>query len=314
MSSEIFKKPLPYLALLIAHLIWGANFVVAKISLEQIPVMSLGFLRFALAFLLIAPFLITLPKEERKIKIEHLPRLFLVGVFMISINIVFFYEGMLKTSAINASVLSMSIPIISVIGGWWFLKEKIYLTNLVGIVLGLIGAVTIIGLPLLIVDGLNKSMMLGNLLILLSSASFVIGSILSKDLLKIYSPLVTTAFAFLVGAITFFIPAIFDYIQNPSWVLNLNVLGVLGLLYITILSSIVAFFLMVWGLSKTNVIQANLFQYIEPAIAATLAVPILGERISYSFIVGTCLVVLGTYWGSFGKPHHHHPHHKHHRT
>ncbi|MBI2021660.1 DMT family transporter [Candidatus Daviesbacteria bacterium] len=157
-------------------------------------------------------------------------------------------------------------------------------------------------------------MMLGNLLILLSSASFVIGSILSKDLLKIYSPLVTTAFAFLVGAITFFIPAIFDYIQNPSWVLNLNVLGVLGLLYITILSSIVAFFLMVWGLSKTNVIQANLFQYIEPAIAATLAVPILGERISYSFIVGTCLVVLGTYWGSFGKPHHHHPHHKHHRT
>ncbi|MBI2021659.1 DMT family transporter [Candidatus Daviesbacteria bacterium] len=124
MSSEIFKKPLPYLALLIAHLIWGANFVVAKISLEQIPVMSLGFLRFALAFLLIAPFLITLPKEERKIKIEHLPRLFLVGVFMISINIVFFYEGMLKTSAINASVLSMSIPIISVIGGWWFLNPE----------------------------------------------------------------------------------------------------------------------------------------------------------------------------------------------
>ena len=49
MTSQILKKPIPYLALILAHLIWGINFIVAKITLQEFPPMSLAFLRFALA-------------------------------------------------------------------------------------------------------------------------------------------------------------------------------------------------------------------------------------------------------------------------
>jgi len=59
MSSQILSKPLPYIALIIAHLIWGANFVVAKVTLEEFPPMSLAFLRFSIASLLLIPFLLT---------------------------------------------------------------------------------------------------------------------------------------------------------------------------------------------------------------------------------------------------------------
>lgn len=314
MKFKFFSTSLPILALIIAHFIWGINFVVAKIALQEFPVMTLAFLRFSLASLLIVPFLLVFEKKQLTIKLDHLPKLFLGSLLMITLNIAFFYEGLTRTSAIDASVLSMSIPIISVIGGWWFLKEKIYWMNFLGIILGLVGSVIILGLPLFFVGSANPSVLIGNLLILLACVFFVIGAIIFKQLLYKYHPLVISAIAFLVGSITFLIPAALEYINNPGWVNNISILGILSLLFITVLSSICAFFLMNWGLEKTGVIKANLFHYIEPAIAATFAVQFLGERISYSFIVGTILVVLGVYWGTLGKSHHHHSMHKHHRS
>ena len=56
MTSQLWTKPLPYLALLAAHLIWAVNFVVAKVTLQEMPSMSLAFLRFFFAVILIAPF------------------------------------------------------------------------------------------------------------------------------------------------------------------------------------------------------------------------------------------------------------------
>lgn len=305
---------LAFLALIFSHLIWGGNFIVAKIALQEFPPMTLAFLRFAFASILLVPFLFAFEKKQLKVKLEHWPKLFAVGFLMISINIALFYQGLPKTTVIDASVLSMSIPILSVTLGWWFLKEKLYWINLLGILLGLVGSIVILGLPLLFLGNFSSERLLGNGLILLSSLSFVVGTIIAKDVLEKYHPLIITFITFLVGSITFFIPASLDYINNPIWIEKISILGVLALLYITLLSSITAFFLMHYGVEKVGVIKANLFHYMEPAVAATLAVPILGERISYSFIVGTVLVVLGVYWGTLGKQQHHHIHHKHHRS
>lgn len=315
MTSQLLKKPLPYLAILLAHLIWGANFVVAKVALTEFPTMTLAFLRFLLALLLILPFLLTTPTKARLIKFKHLPKLLLVGLMMTTFNIALFYEGLIRTSAIDASVLTLIVPIISVLGGWWFLKEQVYWINLLGIGLGLSGAIIIIGLPLLFISSeFNSVNLIGNLLIILSAITFVVGSILSRQLLQTYQPLVITTGTFLIGAVTFLLPATLEHLTNPNWVNSISILGLLGLLYITILSSVSAYFLLTLGLAKINVIQASLFQYVEPAVAATLAVYLLNERISFSFIIGTCLVVLGVYWGTLGKPEHHHPHYRHHRA
>lgn len=314
MNSEILKKPIFYFAIIAAHLIWGANYVFAKMTLTEIPIMSLGFLRYGLACLLITPFLFSLPSSERKIKFEHLPKLILGGLLVACINIALFYMGLKRTTAIDASVLELSIPVISVIGGWWFLKEKIYYANFAGIIISLLGALSVIGIPLLLIGNYSSGQLIGNLLIIGSSISFVAGCMIFKKLLKIYSPLVITAVTFLTATIAFAIPALVEYLQNPSWVLSVSILGIFGLIYITVLSSICAYFLLLWGLNKIPISHANMIQYLEPAVAATLAVPLLGERISFSFIIGTCLIVLGVYWGTLGKDEHHHTHYKHHRS
>lgn len=311
MNSQILTKPLPYLALLLVHLIWGANFVVAKITLQEFPPMSLAFLRFALAALFLAPFFLIHAKKRLKINIKDLPKLIAIGVFAITLNITFFFEGITRTSAISASALTLIIPGFSVLLGWIFLKEKIYLINLVGIFVGLIGAAVIIELPQMFLGSVDSKALFGNLLIILASIAWVISGIFSKEMLKKYPSLTVTAIAFLVGTITFIVPAGKEYIQNPSWTSQVTVLGLLGLGYMTLLSSISAYFLFEWGLAKTSVNKANLFQYIEPFIAAALAILVLGEQLTPPFIFGGILIALGVYLGTLAKEHYHKTHKTH---
>lgn len=311
MVSKIFTTPIPYLALILAHLIWGANFVVAKVTLQEFPLHSLAFLRFALASLLLAPFFLAETKKV-KIKLKDLPVLVLIGICIISLNITFFFAGIERTTAINASILTLVIPISSVIIGWWFLKEKIFVINLLGIAMGLLGALLIIGLHKIILGNFSTEELLGNLFIIIASIIWVFGAMLSRKMLKIYPSMIVTAVAFLVGMLTFLPPAVFEYLKDPGWPTQVSMLGLLGLLYMTMLSSISAYFLFEWGLAKTSLISADLFQYIEPFIAAILAVLILGERVSFSFIIGAALIALGVYWGTFAKEiHHRHKIHRH---
>lgn len=305
MSSQILSKPLPYIALIIAHIIWGANFVVAKITLTEFPPMSLAFLRFAFAILFLAPFFFA-EKKKVKIKKEDLPSLIAIGVLIITLNITFFFEGIKRTTAISASTLVLTVPMLSVLLGGLLLKEKIYKINLLGIAVGFLGALVIVGIPQLITGNFSSTEILGNFLIILASISWVLGSVLSKPILSKYPSMVVTGIAFLTGTVTFLIPAVSEYAKNPLWISQITILGTLGLIYMILLSSISAYFLFEWGLSKTNVIVANLFHYIEPFIAATLAILILEESISYEFLIGAVLIAVGVYLGTLTKAKHHH--------
>lgn len=303
---------LPYLALVVAHLIWGANFIVAKLTLQEIPVMALAFIRFAFASLLLLPFLL-LEKKKPKIKVSDLPRLLVIGITMVTLNIALFYEGITRTSATTASILTLIIPVFSVLAGWIILKERLYVINLIGVASGLMGAIFIIGVPSLVVGNIDAKTFMGNTLILLASISWVIGMIVSRQMLKKYSSLEITSVAFLTGVITFLIPAIYEYLQNPHWPNQVSLLGLLGLFFITVLSSICAYFLIEWGISYIPVSRANIFQYIEPLVATTLGVLVLGEAIGISFIVGSILIGLGVYLGTLGSFDYHRTHKAHRR-
>ncbi len=310
MSSQILSKPFPYIALILAHLIWGANFVVAKVTLQEFPPMSLAFLRFALASLFLAPFFLINTKKIRIDKKDY-PKLVMVSILLITLNITFFFEGITRTTVINASVLTLIIPMLSVLLGWLFLKEKIYLVNLLGIAVGFLGAIIIIGLPEILFGDISPQVMLGNVLLILASIVWVLGAVFSRDLLKKYPSLTVIASAFMIGTVTFSLPALKEYIQNPNWTQNISMLGLLGLVYMTLLSSISAYFLFEWGLARLGVIKANLFQYIEPFMASLLAVTILGERITIPFLAGAVLITAGVYLGTLAKEAHHKAHKTH---
>ena len=292
-----------FLAVIIAHIIWGINFLVAKVTLQEIPPYSLSFLRFFLALILLLPFLF-IERRKLRFEIKDLPYILLVGTFMTTFNIALFYEGIQRSTPIDASVLSMIVPIISVLIGWTLLKEKIFMVNLVGIGFGLLGALTVLGGPQLLGSSTNPDRLIGNLLLVLSSICFVTGSSIARVYLRKYSALMITTSIFLIATLAFILPALNEYLKDPNWVTQVDIVGIFGLFFIVIASSISAFFLFEWGLMKVGVVKADLFQYVEPLIATTLAVIILGEPLKYSLIIGGILIGLGVYWGTLGKDHH----------
>lgn len=338
MSSSIVKKAWPYTAIILAHSIWGVSFIIAKLTLQEIPPMTLAFFRFSLASLLMLPFLIisneppwtnfcklinfspkiktsaktNLDKMEGKtenfILKKDIPRIVLVGILMVGLNIALFFTGLERTSVISASVLTLVIPVLSVILGWSILREKIYVVNIFGVLAGLFGALAVLGVPLIPINaGFSTEEMVGNFLIILSSVSWVVGALFSKQLLQKYSTLSITFMVFAIGALIFLIPAVNEYLQNPLWSQQVTFLGLFGIAYLVLASSISAYFLFQWGLDQLGVTKADFFQYLEPLIAIGLGIMFLGETIRFSFVIGTILIVLGVYWSTLAKESHKHP-------
>lgn len=342
MPSSVLKKAWPYTAILLAHSIWGVNFIIAKLTLQEIPPMSLAFLRYTFAFLLLIPFLIIARESSwndlrRKFKFlpegdgikknsidllegqtQHLidksdlPKMITVGVLMITVNTAFFFMGLQKTTASSASILTLVIPILSVIVGWTILKEKIYVVNVFGVLAGLAGTIAVLGIPLISIGaGLSFSAMIGNFLIILSSFAWVLGALFSKQLLQKYSTLTITSMMFLVGSITFLIPALNELFQNPNWYQNVTIIGIFGIIFMTLASSICAYFLFQWSMDQLGLVKADFFQYLEPLVAIGLGIFILGEQLRFSFVIGAILIILGSYWSTLAKREH--KHHKAHR-
>ncbi|MFA5933393.1 MAG: EamA family transporter [Microgenomates group bacterium] len=343
MFSSTLKKSWPYIAILLAHTIWGVNFIIAKLTLQEIPPMTIAFIRFTFASLLLLPFLIIarespwndlrkvfkfLPQgdgfkknsidmmegnTQNHIDKKDLPKIIAVGVLMITLNTSFFLLGLERTTATSASILSLSVPILSVIVGWTILKEKVYVVNVFGVIAGLAGTIAVLGVPLISIGaGLSAEAMIGNLLIILAAVTWVTGALFSKQLLQKYSTLTLTSMMFFTGSVTFLIPAINEYFQNPSWTQHVTFLGMFGIFYMTLASSIAAYFLFEWSMDQIGLVKADFFQYLEPLVAISLGIFILGEQLRFSFVIGAVLIILGSYWSTLAKTaHKYHKAHRH---
>lgn len=291
-------KKSAYLALFVAAIIWGVTSPVMKLTLESVPLFSLAFIRFGCASILLFPFV----KNNLKIKRKDVLLLILTALFGITGVIYFFFAGVKLTTAMNSSVLQGTVPLLSVIITFFFLKGKIQREIVWGLILGFIGVVIIFSDDLF-VHGLKLAPQ-GDFLILLSSLSFAIYQFISKKLFKTYKPLPISFYTFLLGALSFFPFAYNEYTHNPHWLFTLPLSGYVGILFGVLLSSTVAFTLWQWGLSKIEATNAGFFLYFEPLTGSVAAFFLLREKITSQFLLGSILIFIGVF---ISQQHHKHP-------
>lgn len=291
----------PYLALIIANIIWGGASPIFKFALENIPPFTLAFIRFFFASLLFVPIVY---KHWQRIDKKSWLEIFLIGFFGIFINITFFFLGLKKTESINTPIIASSAPIFIYLFSIIFLKEKPRLKILLGIFISLIGVLMIIFSPLLFKDHqLNFGRFEGNFFIFLATLGYVGSTIISRNLLKKVNP-------FLVSFLSFFFSSLLFLILVPTelknWSFNqLNMNGWIGIIYGVFFSSATAYFLFYYGVSKINAQEVGLFTYIDPVVAVIIAIPLLGEYPNLFYLLGTIFVFGGIYLTE--KRFHYHP-------
>lgn len=298
---KLSKRHLALIALTIASIIWGAASPIFKWSMQEIPPYTLAFLRFMLASLFLLPFVY----KKIAIKKEDFFNLLVVGFIGITLNIALYLLSLTLTTSINVQIINSATPIFLILGSMWYLHEKLKIKIIIGTLLSMIGIVLIIVQPLLTTHSAGS--FVGNILTVLSVLCVVIYTLLLKKLSLPYPTIAIVFWTFFLGSILF-IPAFLTELVLFHPFAHFEAKSLIGIAYGSIFSSALAFFFYNVSLKYLSGSEIGIFSYIEPIVTVVVAIPLLGERMTPLFLLGSLIVMLGI---SIAEGHlaHRHPRH-----
>lgn len=294
-----------YLALLLVSLIWGIASPVIKYTLNFLPPFTFLFWRFLVTCLIFLPIFVIFIRKH-PIKIADLPKLIFLGFLGTPLTLSLIFVGYQKTTALDGVLISSTAPIFIALGGALFLKEKIEKKEKIGLLIALIGSIIAISQPLLEGGFLALKNLQGNLLVFGSVLSWTLFTLLSKEDFRRHHPFVITAFCFFIGLIVIFPFFLIEQHFSPALpagrpltsgipflTSRFPLPAILGILYMSLFSSVLAYSLYEYGLSKIEASEATLFAYLQPVFAAPVVLLWLGEKITFPFILGAFIIALG---------------------
>lgn len=290
------------LALIVANIIWGASAPIFKWSLEGIPMYTLAFFRFVIPTLLI---LVFTNRKRLKIRRGDYRKIFYMSYFLITMNILFTFLGLLRTISVNVSIIVSSGPIFLMLFSYLMLKEKIKKKIFLGNAIGFVGVLIIVFQPLF--EGTQQAALLGNLFLVASMFGIIFGTILAKEIVKSYHPITLAFWAFLIGSFTF-LPFFIMELLNSQFHPLVTMHGIGGILFGSFMSSLMAYFLFFWALKYFPASEAGVFAYIDPLASILIAIPLLHENLSSTFYIGSFLIFFGIYVAE--NRFHYHPIHR----
>ncbi len=292
---------LAVLSFIVADTIWGAAAPIYKWSFTNIHPFTLAFIRFFIPTVIIAIF----GFKHLKIQLKHVPLMIGVGLCDVSFNVGLFFIALQHTESINGPIIGSAGPVFLILASMLLLKERPTRKMLMGNLIGLTGVLLIVVQPVL--QGTGQGSIVGNLLLILATIGFAWGTVLAKEARPYYSGLTITFWSFLIGAITFF-PFFIQEVNRYGFLPNLTDKGEIGIVYATVFSSTIAYFLYYWAIKYIHASETGVFAYTDPVAAVIIAGPLLNEHPTIIFFLGALMVFFGIYVAE-GRLHYH-PLHK----
>ena len=251
-------------------------------------------LRMLISALVLLPLLIAKRKDLHLAR-RDLWQLALLALVGFVINKIFEYGGLALTTASDVALLITSESIFTAILSWLLLRERFRLLTGLSLILGFAGVYLIVERSLVpnIPPGGGALRIVGDLLVILALIFESFFTVRGKSLLVKHSPLLVTAAA-IVGSTIFWIPmAGFDLATNgwhmPGWQ------GWLGLLWLALMSTVVAYLAWFKGLEKVEGASAATILFIQPLLGTALAIFLLGEQLLPTTIIGGALILVSVY-------------------
>ncbi len=287
------RMPLLILVLLVGiNLLWAGSSLAAKIALASIPPMTLAFTRFSIAALLMYG-IARVRKVDLRVARRDWGAFWMMGVLGLALTYLLAYQGLRLTTASNFALLHATETVFLSLLAFFFLREPLPRTKLLGIGLGLAGVYLIIsnGLSL---PSLSHST-LGNLLIALALAFEASSSIVGKNLVARYPPLSVVTYQMLSGAVALAPFAAYEMTHQiaAGHPLTLPPAPALwSLLYLIVPCTVLGYLAWFSILDKHNASEMSVFLFIQPVAGAALGAYFLGDKITLFTVLGAALVLL----------------------
>ncbi|MBI5044529.1 MAG: DMT family transporter [Candidatus Levybacteria bacterium] len=298
---RLSKPQLAILALIVTNIIWGASSPIFKWSLEEVSPFTFAFVRFFLAALLLLPFTI----HKLVISKHDFVSLFVLAFIGFFVHIGLLLFGLTISSSVNASVIATAAPIFLLIGSLFIFREKVKKRIILGTIISLLGVIIIILRPLFD-HGLDGTIT-GNLLFLLSTISFVLYTFMLKNYTTHLKASTVTFYLFMFTAVIF-LPFFLVESSHQPLTSIVSLQAILGILFGAIFTSVIGYMFYNFAIHAIKTSEIGLFLYVDPVITVLIAVPLLGEHITPSFIIGSIAVILGICIAE--KRIHYHPIHR----
>ncbi len=284
------SRNIAFLLAFLAALIYGVSFTVAK-EVMPLYIRPFGFILIrvlgaALLFWTVGIFL-----KKEKIETQDYPRLLLGALFGIALNQLSFFKGLSMTTPINASVIMVTSPILVLIFSSFLLKEKATKKKILGIFIGLFGAVMLIifGKD----TGIASNATLGNLLVFVNASSYGLYLILIKNLTKKYHAITLAKWLYLFGLIMV-IPFGISEFSMVGWnAMPLHILYRVG--FIILFTSFMTYMFNLFAIKELKPTTLSIFIYLQPVIATIYALFVGSDSLNVIKVAATVLIFIGVY-------------------
>lgn len=285
------KRILALIAVFITTLIYGLTYTIAK-EVMPLYVKPYAFIFIRVSGATIIFWIVGLFVKHQKIEKGDYLKILIASFFGVALNMLTFFKGLSLTSPISASVMMVTSPIMVLIFSSILIKKGISKQKILGIFIGLIGAV------LLITYGSSsnsnaENSNLGNFLVFINAASYGLYLVLAKNLIAKYNPIVFIKWFYLFGLLLV-IPFSFNEVINTGWQeIPTNMYWNIG--FVVFFTTCVTYLFNLYGLSKLKPTTVSVFIYLQPAIATIYALITGSDSLNLVKISATLIIFLGVF-------------------
>jgi drug/metabolite transporter (DMT)-like permease len=281
-----------FFAATFAAVVWGLSFIATKVAVVEVSPITIIWLRFTIGFAFLGV-AVLIRRQLAWPAARDLPYLALLGFIGTTLHQLLQATGLKTIQANTTAWIVATIPVFTALLGWLFLKEKIKVWGIIGIVLAAIGV------ALVVTDGDLGSLVsggafsLGDGLVLMSAPNWAIFSVFSRRGLRAYPPALMMFYVMGLGWLlnsTLFLAR-----HGFSELANLSIGGWLGIIFLGVFCSGMAYIFWYDALQVLPVAQTSVFIYLEPLVTAAAAAVLLAEPLLVSTLVGGMLILLGVW-------------------
>ncbi|MFZ2054991.1 MAG: DMT family transporter [Candidatus Aminicenantales bacterium] len=284
------------LFMLLAVVLWAANFSVVKIALREFTPGSFNGPRLTIASLLL---LVYLRRKEGRLSLakSDLWKVVVLGIVGNTFYQFLFINGIHRTSASTTSLVMTMTPIFIALLSAFFIRERIHWVGWAGILMSFFGLSLVLfgDLPKF---SLGDEGLKGNLMILAGNLFWAVYTVFSKPLLNRMSPLRLTTVTLSIGTL-FYLPMTIKDVASLSWG-SLSTQSWAALLFSAVFAIAVSYVIWYSSVKRVGNTKTGIYGNITPVFTIFFAYLFLGESIGLVQVIGTLIIVLGFSLTRFG--------------
>lgn len=271
--------------------IWAGNHILGRWASGLIPPMTLAFLRWSLAAVLVLPFAWTSLRADWPVIRQNVPRLLLLGFMGSGIYNTLQYIALTETTATNAAILNSWGPVLIVLAGAAIFRDRLRANQILGM------AVSLVGVAIVVLRGefarvADLSFNRGDLVMLFATGVWA----LYTTLLRTRPAISTLSF---VG-VTYTIAGLVN-LPLAGWehahglTVQWSAATVAAIVYAGVLASLVAYLFYALSVEVIGANRTGIFIHLIPLFTSVLAMVLLGEEPAPYHAAGFALILAGVF-------------------